>query len=1020
VVTPACYGDSRSIQTVGGAFDPQTFGAFYTCGAQPQWTFEVQTADTWSRTSLGVWEVGINTDGNLNGPCGGSNFIARIQQNPTPAGAASNNFATAVGPPDSGCNPIVPSGQKPPAFTISGNSVSLTFPASDLGNPTSLVWNGVIQSFAQTQSQTCTSPCGDVVPSTTSLDSSLIQGAVAESVPPVPPVQPPSTCNTGASGSEVATVSNPNQTAAANSAEAASILQSDGGAFTDVRDYGEGIISFVGDPTAAQSLLTSPPVPFSPFSSVSIAPGQTFTPLATLTTPPNDPGYGSQWNLATIGAPGAWAVTTGSGVVVADIDTGVDSTQPDLAANLTPGWDESSTTTLPSGVVDVGAPLGPGNTDTEQIAPGHGTAVAGVIAAVTNNGIGLASLGFNTKVEPVKVNFDDTAHVSAEIASGIRWAADHGAKILNLSFGSPCQDSNLALAINYAQQQGLLVVAAAGNGALNSNLDTNNGTNNAPSYPAAYSTAGGPGAPVIAVGATGPDGHGGQIRAAYSNTGNYVSMVAPGGNNDGNPADDLPVLATRDTCPAPPCYTTASGTSLAAAQASAAAALIWSNSTLTASQVGELVKSTTSDLGVSGTDVEYGTGMLNASVALADTPSSAAGYGTFASLPPVRILDTRFGTGAPQAPIGPGGTLPLTVTGVGGVMPGVTAVVLNVTVTRETAPGFLTVWPAGQTRPTASNINFGPNETIPNLVTVRVGANGKVDFFNSAGFVDVFADVAGYYTDGRTAGSTFVAVPPTRILDTHSNGGPILAGTSRLLPITGGLVPVQVPNDATGIVVNVTVVGPTAPGFLTVYPADQPLPLSSNLNFSAKETIPNLVSVRLGKVGAGPIEGIKLFNSAGFVRAIVDLEGYFTCAPWPACQQTGDTAGSRFFPLVAHRILDTRINVGGFSSPIGNAQSIVAHIVGQGGVLDTAAGVVMNTTVTQSTLGGYLTVYPSDLPSVPLSSNLNFTPGETIANLVTAKVPTTGAATGEDSFFNDAGTVQAIADVAGWYGAAGT
>jgi subtilisin family serine protease len=987
---------------------------------QQAWTFEVQTADTWTKTLFGVWEVGINTDGNLNGPCGGSNFIAEVRQISTPAGAASNTFTASVGQPDSGCNPIVPSGQKPPAFTMTGNSVSLTFPASDMGKPapTSLVWNGIIQSFAEEQSQTCTSPCGDVVPSATSLDSFLIQGAVADSVTPSAPGPPPSTCNTAMSGPEVATVSNPGQTAATNSAEAAAILEGAGGAFTDVRDYGEGVVSFLGDPTAAQTLLVAPPAPFTPLSA-SIGPGQTFTPLATVTNP-NDPSYrsGSQWNLATIGAPGAWAVTNGNSVTVADIDTGVDYSQPDLGPNLLSGWDESTSTALPSGVVDVGAVMSAasGNTDTGQGAAGHGTAVAGTIAAVTNNSIGLASLGFLSKVLPVKVNFDDTTHISAEIASSIRWAADNGAKVLNLSFGTPCPDSNLALAVNYAQSKGLLVVAAAGDGALNSNLDTTDGTNNAPSYPAAYSTTAGPGAPVIAVGATGHDG----LRAAYSNTGGYVSMMAPGGSNDGNPADDLPVLATRDTCPAPPCYTTANGTSLAAAQASAAAALIWSvNSTLTASQVGELVKSTTSDLGVSGTDVEYGTGMLNASVALADTPSPTAGYGTFVSLPPARILDTRVPIGAPKVPVGPGGTLPLTVTGVGGIPSGgVTAVVLNVTVI-STAPGFLTVWPAGQTRPNASNINFGTNETIPNLVTVRVGANNQVDFFNSAGFVNVLADVAGYYTDGTTTGSTFVAVPPTRLLDTRSTGGPILAGTlnSRLLPITGGLVP----NDATAVVVNVTVIGPTAPGFLTVYPANlSTQPLSSNLNFSAKETIPNLVSVQLGAVGTGPIEGINLFNSAGSVQAVVDLEGYFTCAPSLTCPQSRYAAGSRFFPLVAHRILDTRINIGGFSSPIGNAQSIVTQIVGQGGVLDTAAGVVMNTTVTQSTVGGYLTVYPSDLSSVPKSSNLNFTPAETIANLVTAKVPTTGAATGKDSFFNDAGTVQAIADVAGWYGAAGS
>src|SRR4029077_20098393 len=100
---------------------------------------------------------------------------------------------------------------------------------------------------------------------------------------------------------------------------------------------------------------------------------------------------------------------------------------------------------------------------------------------------------------------------------------------------------NLLSAIQFAQSQGILVVAAAGTGALNSNVDVT-GANDAPSYPAAYSTTPPPATPgaaaVTAVGATGREG----LRAAYSNTGTYVSMVAPGGSNDGNTADDLPVL----------------------------------------------------------------------------------------------------------------------------------------------------------------------------------------------------------------------------------------------------------------------------------------------------------------------------------------------------------------------------------------------------------------------------------------------------------------------------------------------
>ena len=120
--------------------------------------------------------------------------------------------------------------------------------------------------------------------------------------------------------------------------------------------------------------------------------------------------------------------------------------------------------------------------------------------------------------------------------------------------------------------------------------------------------------------------------------------------------------------------------------------------------------------------------------------------GTFHPLSPARILDTREGNGAPTGKVGPGRTLSLQATGRGGVpTSGVSAVVMNVTVTEPTAPSFLTVWPAGETRPTASNLNYVANQTVPNLVVVKVGAGGKVNLFNLSGSTHVVADVVGWY-----------------------------------------------------------------------------------------------------------------------------------------------------------------------------------------------------------------------------------------------------------------------------------
>jgi hypothetical protein len=773
---------------------------------------------------------------------------------------------------------------------------------------------------------------------------------------------------------EVATTSNPS--------DAVTVLQRNG--FSNVHGYGHGILSFSGDPASARRALAAAGL------TAQIATNHRFYPTSS-TPPVNDPDYSQQWNLPAVNAPAAWSVTTGNNIVVADIDTGADYTNLDLAPNLVNGFDETTGLPMGSGTTE------DGNEDTGTGA-GHGTAVAGVIAAATNNGMGLASLGYNTKVMPVKVDLS-----SAEIAAGILWAAGNGAKIINLSLGSTCPDSTILSAIQTAQSDGILVVAAAGNDALSAGFDPNPAADldygDAPVYPASD-----PG--VLSVGATGHDGY----RAAYSNTGD-AAVMAPGGSLDGTATDDIPLESAGSAT-----ISTGAGTSFASPEVAAAAALIWSvNPNLTATQVSELMTGTATDLGPGGNDMEYGAGLLNAGAAVADTPPTTPGFGTYFSLPPSRILDTRKGTGAPKAQIGPGGTLTLPVTGVGGIpSSGVTAVVLNTTVTDSSAASYLTVWPTGQARPLSSNINFLAGQTVPNLVTVKVGTNGDVNFFNAAGNIDLIADVAGYYVDGSgSPGGTYVPLSPSRILDTRSNGGPIGPAATRSLQINGPQGVSGIPGlaTATAVVVNVTVTGGTTGGYLTAFPGGTAQPLASNLNFTKGETVPNLAIVQLGPTGA-----LSFYNSSGSTQVIVDLQGYFTAA--------GDTTGSRFFPLVDHRILDTRKNIDGFYSPISGGQSISAPVVGQGGVIvgpsgmiggsDGPSAVVMNTTVADGSVGGYLTVYPNGT-TVPLASNLNFTKGEAVANLTTVKLGTGG----QDNFYNAAGSVDAIADVVGYYGASG-
>ncbi|HKF75974.1 MAG TPA: fibronectin type III domain-containing protein, partial [Candidatus Dormibacteraeota bacterium] len=250
-----------------------------------------------------------------------------------------------------------------------------------------------------------------------------------------------------------------------------------------------------------------------------------------------------------------------------------------------------------------------------------------------------------------------------------------------------------------------------------------------------------------------------------------------------------------------------------------------------------------------------------------DATNSSGLSGMFNGLQPARLLDTRTGPGGIVGPLGPGATLNLQVTGAGGVpATGVSAVVLNVTVTDTSDASFLTVFPAGTARPTASNLNWVPGETVPNRVIVEVGAGGQVSVFNHSGSTDVVVDVNGWFTDASSSagGSGFAAVVPTRILDSRIPGGsgPLQGGATFTLTPTG-------PSDLTGVVINLTATDATSATFLTAWPAGQPQPRTSDLNPAAGQTVPNMVVVGLGK---GSFE---VFNQQGSVDVIADLMGQY-------------------------------------------------------------------------------------------------------------------------------------------------
>ncbi|WP_042334071.1 S8 family serine peptidase [Desulfosporosinus meridiei] len=294
--------------------------------------------------------------------------------------------------------------------------------------------------------------------------------------------------------------------------------------------------------------------------------------------PPDDPLYMKQWSLIGRNVPGAWEMgATGEGVTIAVVDTGIDLNHPDLIANLVPGYNSIT-----------GSAAAGGNQDNN----GHGTEVAG-IAAAERNSIGIVGVAYQAKIMPIKalgatgVGYDDA------IADGIIWAADHGAKIINLSLGSEngaTSSEILKQAVTYAYDKGCLLIAASGN------YDPESQANPGVSYPAADSR-------VLAITATDKTGK----VTSYSATGSEVDLAAPG---DYIPTDGWSRRGGSG-------YTYASGTSLAAPFVSGEAALIWSqHPEWSRDQVIQALEQGTEDLGSAGQDDQYGYGLVDVQLAL--------------------------------------------------------------------------------------------------------------------------------------------------------------------------------------------------------------------------------------------------------------------------------------------------------------------------------------------------------------------------------------------------------------------
>ena len=289
---------------------------------------------------------------------------------------------------------------------------------------------------------------------------------------------------------------------------------------------------------------------------------------------PNDPDFSDRtmsYGYEQVQTLDAWDIVTGSQqIIIAVVDSGINEAHPEFAGRLVPGYNFTDAE-HPNDLTDMS---------------GHGTHVAGILAAALDNKQGVAGVCPNCRLMPIKVLNKSNIGSWSQLAQGITYAVDNGAQILNLSLGTPVASETLTYAIEYAIERGVIVVAAAGN----------NGSD-APYYPAALNG-------VVAVGATNQKDE----RWAKSDFGSYIDLVAPG---------QIIYSTYNDLDNIYQGYTYMSGTSMAAPFVSGVAGLLLSIAPdLSADEVVEAMTLGAEDLGVSGWDTEFGYGRVNAVGAL--------------------------------------------------------------------------------------------------------------------------------------------------------------------------------------------------------------------------------------------------------------------------------------------------------------------------------------------------------------------------------------------------------------------
>jgi hypothetical protein len=383
------------------------------------------------------------------------------------------------------------------------------------------------------------------------------------------------------------------------------------------------------------------------------------------------------------------------------------------------------------------------------------------------------------------------------------------------------------------------------------------------------------------------------------------------------------------------------------------------------------------------------------------TPNTKAAIspatGSLTAVTPARILDTRSTLGGHNGTFATGETMNMPVLGNKGIPgAGVSAVLINVTVVAPTVNSFLTLYPSGDTRPVASTINFKAGQAIANSALVRVGTGGSISIFNNTGNVHVVIDLEGWVGyDASPATAKITTATPTRILDSRTatggrNGQALAAGeTMRLQTLGAGGVP---SSGVSSVIVNLTVVAPSAGSYLTAYSTDTVQPAVSTVSFPAGMTMANFAVVPVGADGA-----INIYNNAGSVHVLMDVQGWVASGnPTPAGYQTLQ---------MPTRIFDSRSG-----QPVGSNRTLHLQVLGAGGIpASEVASVTLHVTTVNASVGSYVALFPSGIAR-PTMATVQAVPGIPTSNTIVVSPGSNGAV----SIYNYTGTTDVVVDVQGW------